>query len=119
MKSRMPWLIGLLCGAMAASAMPASAKTVTMRPLSRSAVESACARAGGAPFGIRDEATEYGCKAQNGSVNCTPDGTCLGYVPDLARLPSNSLDAVLGVSASGQPIKIGPVNDRVVPVVQP
>ncbi|GAB2174762.1 hypothetical protein DLREEDagr8_03200 [Dongia sp. agr-C8] len=90
-----------------------------MRPLSRSAVDTACARAGGTAYGIRDTDAEYGCRARDSSVTCSPDGTCFGYVPDLARLPSNSLDAVLGISISGKPIKIGPVDDRITPLAQP
>ncbi|WP_395019666.1 hypothetical protein [Dongia sp.] len=119
MKSRMPCLIGLLGGVLLATAMPASAKTVAMPPLSRSAVEIACARAGGSAYGVRDSETEYGCRTRESSVTCAPDGTCFGYVPDLARLPANSLDAVLGVIVSGKPIKVGPVDSRITPLAQP
>jgi hypothetical protein len=119
MRSRMPWLVGLLSGVLLASALPVSAKTVSMRPLSRAAVEAACTRVGGAAYGTREADTEYGCRARNSSVACAPDGTCFGYVPDLVRLPANSLDAVLGVVDSGKPVKIAPVDDRIVPLVQP
>lgn len=120
MKSPMPWLPGTaLCCVMLVSALPAVAKTIPMRPLSRGEVASACSRAGGSSFGTHDDTSSYGCASRNGTVECSPDGTCLGYVSDLQRMPSNSLDAVLGAGVSGQPIRIGPAERRVTPLVQP
>jgi hypothetical protein len=119
MKSPMPWLFRALCCVMLLSALPAAAKTIPMRPLSRGEVQTACSRAGGASFGTHDDTSSYGCASRNGTVECSADGTCLGSVSDLMRMPSNSLDAVLGAGVSGQPIKVGPVNQRVTPLVQP
>lgn len=119
MKTRLPWLVVALCSAILGSAMPAFAKAIPMRPVSRSAVDSACSRAGGSSFGIQDETGSYGCTSPHGSVNCSADGDCSGYVSDLLRMPSNSLDAVLGAGVSGQPIRIGPADHRIAPLAQP
>jgi hypothetical protein len=113
MKSRMLWLVGVLCGLMLASAMPAAAKSVPMRPMSRGAVDNACGRAGGSSFGTHDSDGSYGCSSNRGSVECAPDGTCIGFVSDLLRMPANSLDAVLGARVSGQPTRIGPADHRI------
>jgi hypothetical protein len=115
----MLWLVGVLCGLMLATAMPAVAKTVPMRPMSRGAVDNACSRAGGSSFGTHDTDGSYGCNSNRGSVECAADGTCVGYVSDLLRMPANSLDAVLGTGVSGQPIRIGPAEKRIMPLVQP
>jgi hypothetical protein len=117
MKSRMSWLLGALCGAMLVGAFPAAAKNISMRPLSRTAVESACSRAGGTSFGTLDEGTAYGCTSHGGAVYCEPDGSCSGSVSDLLPMPASSLDAVLGAGGRGEPIKIGPVDERVAPAV--
>jgi len=113
MESRMPWLVGALCCVMLAGAMPAVAKTVPMRSVSRNAVDSACSRAGGAAYGLLDDGGSYGCTSRVGSVVCSADGTCFGYISDLVRMPANSLDAVLGVRVSGQPTRIGPADRRI------
>jgi hypothetical protein len=123
MKSRMSWLLGLLSGmglvgVMVVNVMPAAAKSVPMRPVSRSAVDAACSRAGGSAFGIHDDSGSYGCSANRGSVECADDGTCFGSVSDLLPLAANSLDAVLGVRVRGQPIKIGPADHRIMRSVQ-
>lgn len=117
------WL-GILGGAFLISAMtlsstPAVAKTIPMRPMSRGAVESVCSRAGGATFGLHEESGSYGCVSGHGQVECSSDGACLGYVSDLVRMPANSIEAVLGVGSRGQPIKIGPAERRITPIVQP
>ena len=92
------------------------AKTVSMRPLSRSAVESACDRAGGAAFGTRETAAPYGCKTLSGLVVCTPDaGNCSGQVSDLTPMPSGAINEILGAGRSGQPVRLGPVDARVEP----
>jgi hypothetical protein len=117
MKSRIPWLAVMLSAVMLTSAMPALAKTIPMRPMSRGAVDSACSRAGGSSFGIHDDAGSYGCLSRRGRVECTPDG-CTGFVSDLVRMTGNSLDAILGAGNSGQPIKIGPSERRIMRQVQ-
>jgi hypothetical protein len=115
MKSRMSWLLGALCGAILMGTFPAAAKDISMRPLSRTAVESACSRAGGTSFGTLDEGAAYGCTSRSGAVYCEPDGTCSGSVSDLLPMPGHSLDAVLGAGERGEPIRIGPVDDRIAP----
>jgi hypothetical protein len=122
MHSRTAWLIALVlvAGAMLATAMPAEAKGVQMRPVSRSAVEAACSRAGGSTYGIRDPQTNYGCTSRRGSVDCASDGSaCFGNVADLLPMPTNSLDGILGARVSGKPIKIGPTEKRITPLMQP
>jgi hypothetical protein len=94
------------------------AKSIPMRPLARAAVASACSRAGGSSFGTHDDDGPYGCDSRSGTVQCAADGTCVGYVSDLLRMPSNSLDAVLGANVRGQPIKIRPADHRIAPAVQ-
>jgi hypothetical protein len=94
----------------------AVAKTIPMRPMSRSAVESVCSRAGGATFGLHDDSGPYGCVSGHGQVECSSDGACLGYVSDLVRMPANSIEAVLGVGGRGEPIKIGPAERRITPI---
>jgi hypothetical protein len=118
MKSRMLCLPVALCGLMLMSTWPAAAKTVPMRPVSRNDVESVCRRAGGSTFGTTDDAASYGCNSHHGSVVCTPDGKCLGYVSDLLRMPSNSPDAILGAGVSGRAIKVGPADRRIMPTEQ-
>lgn len=117
------WL-GVLGGAFFISvatltSTPAVAKTIPMRPMSRGAVESVCSRAGGAAFGLHDESASYGCVSGHGQVECSSDGSCLGYVSDLVPMPANSIEAVLGVGRRGQPIKIGPAERRITPIAQP
>jgi hypothetical protein len=119
MNFRTPRCFAALCAVTLAGALPAAAKTVAMPDLSRSAVQSACSRAGGVSYGIHDLGSAYGCKGRNSSIDCSPDGTCFGYVPDLARLPANSADAVLGLTNSGRPTRVGPVDSRITPLVQP
>jgi hypothetical protein len=118
MKSRIPWLVVVLSGVMLASTMPAFAKIIPMRPASRGAVDSACARAGGSAYGIHDDTGSYGCASRRGQVECTPDGGCSGYVSDLAPMTGNSLDAILGVRLNGRAIKIGPTEKRISRQVQ-
>jgi hypothetical protein len=113
MISRMPWRVGVLCGVMLASVMPAGAKTIPMRPMSRGAVDSTCSRAGGASFGTHNDDGSYGCDSGRGSVVCAADGTCVGYVSDLMRMPAGSLDAVLGARVNGPPTRIGPADHRI------
>ncbi|MDQ7250238.1 hypothetical protein [Dongia sedimenti] len=124
MNAQMPWLLGALVALTLATAMlvptaPATAKEISMPPLSRSTVENACNRAGGRDYGVRDEGQEYGCISRNGSVNCTTDGQCVGYVSDLLPVTANSIDAVLGLGVNAGPIKLGPKDSRVVPQPQP
>ena len=123
MKSRMPWLLGVLAGTVLVSmivvdAMPAAAKSFPMAPVSRSAVDAACSRAGGSAFGIRDDSGSYGCSSQRGQIECTQDSVCFGSVADLLPLASNSLDEVLGARIRAQPIKIGPADRRIMRSVQ-
>lgn len=123
MKSRIPWLVValsgvVLSGVMVASTMPAVAKVVPMRPMSRGAVDSACARAGGSAYGIHDDTGSYGCASGRGQVECTQDGDCVGYVSDLVRMTGSSLDTVLGVRLNGRAIKIGPSEKRISRQVQ-
>ena len=92
---------------------PAAAKTIALDTLSRNRVESACSSAGGSTFGIRDDSATYGCDTRRGSVVCTPDGQCLGYVSDLLRMPASSAYAILGVRMNGHPIRIGPADARI------
>jgi hypothetical protein len=113
MRSRVSWPILVLCGATLAGAVPAAAKMIPMQPVSRSAVDAACSRAGGTPFAGEGDAGSYGCTSHSGSVNCSADGDCSGFVSDLLRMPSNSLDAVLGAGVNGQPVRIGPADRRV------
>jgi len=122
--ARMPCLPGALGGltlvtVMLLTALPAAAKSIAMPTLSRSTVENACNRANGGAYGVRDDGKQYGCVSRSGSVNCSPDGRCYGYVPDLLPVTANSIDAVLGVRINAGPIKIGPKDDRIVPLVQP
>jgi hypothetical protein len=113
MNARMPWLLGAFGIVMAAAALPADAKTVSMPALSRGAVEQACSRAGGASYGIHDESSPYGCSALLGKVECSPDARCEGYVYDLRPIPANSLEAVLGAGVHAGPTRIGPTDRRI------
>jgi len=117
MKTRMLVSVGAL-GIALLMAAPASAKTIVMPGLSRVAVDQACSRAGGQAYGIHDTSSVYGCATRRGSVECTPDGQCAGFVSDLFPIAANSLDAVLGGGVHAGPVKLGPTERRITPVVQ-
>lgn len=122
MNARMPSAFGLLCGMVLLTvppAAPAIAKEISMQVLSRDVVERACSRVGGSAYGMRDGDGVYGCVKPNGSVTCSADADCSGYVPDLRPLPSNSIDAVLGARGRGVPTMLRPTDHRVSPRVGP
>ena len=93
----------------------AQAKSIAMGALSRSAVKSACDRAGGQSFGINDEAAVYGCANSFGSVNCTPDSNCEGFIQDMRPVAGNSLWIILGNGRTHGPSKVDPVDAKVQP----
>jgi hypothetical protein len=116
MAVRIPWCFGILCCILLMANHAASAKTVAMRPLSRSAVATACDRAGGAGFGFGDSGARYGCTTQSGSVVCEPDESdCTGYVSDLLPMPGSSINAILGAAAATGPTRLKPLDERVAP----
>ena len=117
MNARIPCFLGTLGLAILATALPAAAKNINMPSFSRSAVEAACHRAGGASYGVREQGQPYGCTTQHGRVDCSPEAECSGYVSDLVPLPASSLDAVLGAGVHAGPIKIGASERRISPVV--
>jgi hypothetical protein len=121
MEQRTPGRVGLFCfcGLVLLTAAYAAAKELPMQALSRDVVERACSRVGGSAYGMRADVGAYGCVTPRGSVTCSADGGCVGYVPDLRPLPSNSIDAILGARARGVPIKIRPRDQRISPRVGP
>ena len=117
MNAWMPCFIGALGIVLLATAMPAAAKSINLPSLSPAAVSAACTRAGGAAYGTRDEGQPYGCVSRAGTVDCSPEGQCVGSVSDLRPLPASSLDAVLGAGVHAGPSKIGSKDARISPVV--
>ena len=105
--------LALLVGALSMAHQPADAKTVNMGVLSRSAVKSACDRAGGHSFGIYDENSAYGCENDRAIVNCTPDSLCAGFINDMVPVTGNSLRVILGGQPSGAAKMVQPVNAQV------
>ena len=112
MKSRIFAPLGFLAAAVLADADPAEAKTLELKDLSRNTVASACARAGGTAYDIRNEASPYGCISARGSVTCDVNANCWGYVSDLRPMPSNSIDAILDSVKRG-PSRIRPADLRI------
>ena len=104
--------IRLLCVAgvlMLVMGQSAAAKMIQMGAQSRSAVATACERAHGLSYGLDDDTAEYGCYAANATITCSPDAACYAAMRDMAPTTGNSLNRLLGLTSSGGPIAIQPL----------
>jgi hypothetical protein len=115
MRFRLLFVALFTCASWTIVQQGAEAKSISMGALSRSAVKSACDRAGGQSFGINDETAVYGCANSFGTVNCTPDSNCEGFIQDMRPVAGNSFSIILGNGRSHGPTKVDPVDARVNP----
>jgi hypothetical protein len=103
-----------------AAATAAGAKTIQMGALSRSVIQSACARADGTAFGLDDEHAVYGCSSGLAAISCSPaDSTCEAIVADMRPVTGNALGYILGIAQPTTASRIQPLDARVAPRYRP
>lgn len=109
--SRHALLVSLgFAAALGMAAATAEAKTVQLGRYSRGEIESACGKGGGQFYG--SDVGEFGCKARERRIACSPNGDCKLTIGDLVPMTGNSLATIFNYGPSPAEV-IPPEQNRI------